>query len=236
MRERFHRPTDRFHPRRTDSRRPTFDPPAPKQDSQDGTIKTGTTTIGLKTDDGVVLATDMRASVGGQFITNKNVQKVEQIHPRAAITLVGSVGEAQWFIEMLRSEANVYELEDGEPLDVEALQQLAGTLAQKSPIHSTMPILGGVDESGHHVASIDPTGGVITDDYIATGSGMQVAYGCLEEHYEEGLSNEAAAEVAAKTVRSASNRDTSSGNGIYLAEITDDGVDIHGHKDFDDLL
>jgi transposase-like protein len=36
--------------------------------------------------------------------------------------------------------------------------------------------------------------------------------------------------------RKAVERDTGSGNGIYVAELTEDGVTIHGHKDFDDVL
>lgn len=239
MRNRFRRTVRESPARGATNEQPRFDPPAPTRtghgDASD-VVKTGTTTIGLRTQDGVVIATDMRASIGGHFITNKNVQKVQQIHPTAAMTLVGSVGEAQWFIRTLRGEANLYELKNDEPLDIEALQQLAGTLAQKSPINSIMPILGGVDENGHHVGSIGPTGGVVREDYVATGSGMQLAYGYLEENYERDFTNEQAISVAAKTIKSASNRDTASGNGIYLAEITDDGVEIQGHKDFDSLL
>ncbi|PSQ11864.1 proteasome subunit beta, partial [Halobacteriales archaeon QS_5_70_15] len=37
---------------------------------------TGTTTIGISTAEGVVVATDMRASLGGRFVSNKNVQKI----------------------------------------------------------------------------------------------------------------------------------------------------------------
>ena len=78
-------------------------------DDLDNVNKTGTTTVGLVTADGVVIATDMRASLGGRFVSNKNVQKVEQIHDTAALTLVGSVGGAQSFIKSLRAEANLYE-------------------------------------------------------------------------------------------------------------------------------
>ncbi|MEF8822399.1 MAG: hypothetical protein V5A52_08985, partial [Halovenus sp.] len=54
----------------------------PNGDSDEETVnKTGTTTIGIATENGVVIATDMRASLGGRFVSNKNVQKVEQIHP-----------------------------------------------------------------------------------------------------------------------------------------------------------
>nr|WP_202614574.1 archaeal proteasome endopeptidase complex subunit beta [Halostella litorea] len=202
----------------------------------DNVNKTGTTTVGLVTADGVVIATDMRASLGGRFVSNKNVQKVEQIHDTAALTLVGSVGGAQSFIKSLRAEANLYEARRGESMSINALATLAGNFARGGPFFAINPILGGVDEEGHHVYSIDPAGGVMADDYTVTGSGMQLAYGVLEQEYEEGLSNEEAKTVAARAVKSAAERDTGSGNGVFLAEITDEGVDIHGHSDFDEVL
>ncbi|MUV86025.1 archaeal proteasome endopeptidase complex subunit beta [Natronomonas sp. CBA1123] len=205
-------------------------------DDLEGVNKTGTTTIGITTSEGVVIATDMRASLGGRFVSNKDVQKVEQIHPTAALTLVGSVGGAQSFIRSLRAEVNLYEARRGEDISIEALATLAGNFARGGPFFAINPILGGVDDDGHHVYSIDPAGGVMADDYTITGSGMTVAYGTLEREYEEGMSNEEAKRVAASGIKSAVERDTGSGNGVFLATVTDEGVDIKGHKDFDDVL
>ncbi|MDQ2071847.1 archaeal proteasome endopeptidase complex subunit beta [Haloarcula sp. NS06] len=197
--------------------------------------KTGTTTIGISTSDGVVIATDMRASLGGRFVSNKNVQKVEQIHPTAALTLVGSVGGAQSFIRTLRAEVNLYEARRGGDISMKALSTLAGNFARGGPFFAINPILGGVDDDGHHVYSIDPAGGVMKDDYTVTGSGLTVAYGTLEDRYEEDMTNDEAKEVAAASIKAAAERDTGSGNGIYLADVTADGVDINGY-DFDELL
>jgi proteasome beta subunit len=206
------------------------------EDDLENVSTTGTTTVGLTTADGVVIATDMRASLGGRFVSNKNVQKVEQVHPTAALTLVGSVGGAQSFISSLRAEVNLYEARRGEDMTIEALATLAGNFARGGPFFAINPILGGVDSEGHHVYSIDPAGGVMADDYTVTGSGLQLAYGTLEGEYEEGLSTDEARTVAARAVRAAVERDTGSGNGVFLAEITDEGVEIEGHKDFDDVL
>ncbi|MBX0285501.1 archaeal proteasome endopeptidase complex subunit beta [Haloarcula salinisoli] len=197
--------------------------------------KTGTTTIGITTSEGVVIATDMRASLGGRFVSNKNVQKVEQIHPNAALTLVGSVGGAQSFIRSLRAEVNLYEARRGEDMSMQALSTLAGNFARGGPFFAINPILGGVDEDGHHVYSIDPAGGVMQDDYTVTGSGLTVAYGTLEDRYEDDMTNEEAKEVAAAAINAAAERDTGSGNGIYLADVTSEGVDINGY-DFDELI
>ncbi|WP_255167315.1 archaeal proteasome endopeptidase complex subunit beta [Natrononativus amylolyticus] len=202
----------------------------------DNVNKTGTTTIGLTTGEGVVIATDMRASLGGRFVSNKNVQKVEQIHPTGALTMVGSVGGAQSFIKSLRAEVNLYEARQGASMSIDALATLAGNFARGGPFFAIHPILGGVDHEGSHVYSIDPAGGVMGDDYTVTGSGMQLAYGLLEQEYEEGLSNEEAMVIAARGIKSAAERDTGSGNGVFLCEITDEGVDIHGHNEFEEVI
>jgi proteasome beta subunit len=226
--------------------RPDLDPYEPQvgdlpespvsDDDLDDVNKTGTTTIGLTTAEGVVMATDMRASLGGRFVSNKNVQKVEQVHPTAALTMAGSVGGAQSFIRTIRAEANLYESRRGEEMSMDALATLAGNFLRGGPFFLVSPILGGIDSEGPHIYSIDPAGGVMEDDYTVTGSGMQLAYGVLEQHYQEGLSNEEARDIATRGIKSAVERDTGSGNGIFLAEITEEGVEIEGHTEFDDVL
>jgi len=206
------------------------------EEDLENVTKTGTTTIGLTTPEGVVMATDMRASLGGRFVANKNVQKVEQIHPRAALTMAGSVGGAQSFIRSLRAETNLYEARRGEDMSIQALSTLAGNFLRGGPFFLVNPILGGVDDDGAQVYNVDPAGGVMEDDYTVTGSGMQLAYGTLEQEYTDDLTLDEARQVAARGIVSAVERDTGSGNGIFLAEITDEGVEIEGHKDFDDVL
>jgi proteasome beta subunit len=192
----------------------------------DSVKKTGTTTIGISTEDAAVIATDMRASLGGRFVSNKNVQKVEQIHPTAALTLVGSVGGAQSFIRSHRAEANLYETPRGGQMSMTALSTLAGNFARGGPFLAINPILGGIDDEGAHVYSIDPAGGVMEDNYTVTGSGLTVAYGTLEDRYEQDMSLEAAQQAAVASVEAAAERDTGSGNGVYLATVTEEGVDI----------
>jgi len=196
--------------------------------------KTGTTTVGIATEDGVVIATDRRASLAGRFVSNKKVVKVEEIHPSAAMTLVGSVGGAQSFISSLRAEVNLYEARRGKEMSMEALSTLAGNFARGGPFFAINPILGGVDDEGSHVFSIDPAGGVMKDDYTVTGSGMQVAYGYLEQAWHEDISMAEAREAAAKAVVSAAERDTGSGNGLVLCEVTEGDVSITEYDEFPD--
>lgn len=188
--------------------------------------ETGTTVVGVTTEDAAVLAADQRASVGGgRFVTNKDTRKVEQIHPTAAAALSGTVGHLQQFVRVLRSESRLYADRRGDPPSMTALSTLAGGVLRSSPL-AVSPLLGGVDdERGPTVFTLDGGGGVLTDDYAAGGSGMQLAYGVLEQDYEPDLSPSDARRVAARAVESASERDTASGNGVTVATVTRDGVD-----------
>jgi proteasome beta subunit len=222
-----------------DPRQPELAPFTDQDTAQKGdenVNETGTTTVGLAIDDGVVVATDRRASLGGRFVSNKNVVKVEQIHPHAVLTLVGSVGGAQSFVRTMRAEANLYEAREGDEMSMQALSTLAGNFARGGPFLAINPILAGVDEEGSHVYSIDPAGGVMEDDYTVTGSGMTIAYGTLEENYDPDLSIEEAETVATRAVAAASERDTGSGNGVVIAVVTDDGVEVTEYDHVDDVL
>jgi proteasome beta subunit len=71
------------------------------------------------------------------------------------------------------------------------------------------------------------------DDYTVTGSGLTVAYGTLEDRYEEDMGMDEARDTAVAAIRAAAERDTGSGNGVYIAEATGDGVEIEGHENFE---
>ena len=204
-------------------------------DAEPETMKTGTTTVGLTTDEGVVLATDMRASMG-YMVSSKDVQKVEEIHPTGALTIAGSVSAAQNLISSLKAEVRLYEARRGEDMSMQALSTLTGNFLRSGAFLIVSPILGGVDDEGSHIYSIDALGGTTEEDYTVTGSGSQFALGVLEQQYEEGLSIEEAKTIAGNAIQTAVERDLASGNGINVAVVTEDGVEVTRHKDFDELL
>lgn len=196
-------------------------------------IETGTTTVALTAADGVVLAADRRASIGGgRFVSNKQTVKIEPVHPTAALTLSGAVGDLQSFVRTLRAEAALYERRRGERMSMRALSTLAGSILRTGPFMGAMPTLGGVDPvEGPQVFDVDGGGAVLSAPYVAGGSGMQLAYGVLEREFDPESSTDAASGVAARAVASALERDTASGNGLTLATVTDDGVTVEAYDD-----
>jgi len=198
------------------------------------TLKTGTTTVGVKADDGVVLVTDMRASLG-HMVSSKATKKVEQIHPTAAMTIAGSVSAAQSLLSTIEAEAKLYELRRDKELSINGLSTLLGNLLRSGAFLVVVPVLGGVDEEGPHVYSFDALGGKSEEDYAVSGSGSQFALGVLENRFEDDLSMEEAEDAAIDSVLTAIERDTASGNGLTVARITSDGVDFEQFEDLDEL-
>jgi proteasome beta subunit len=208
--------------------------PEPEMDKEEMT-KTGTTTVGLTTSEGVVLATDRRASFGN-MVASKQAKKIAEVHPRGALTISGAVSPAQALISNLRAEVDLYEARRGEEMSMQALSTLTSNFLRSGAFFIVHPILGGVDDEGSHIYSIDPSGSVMEEEYNATGSGSPFAYGVLEQQYEGDLSNDEAETVAAHAVKSAVERDTASGNGITLSEITEEGVSIENYESIDQVL
>lgn len=200
------------------------------------TIETGTTIVGVAAEDGVAMVSDQRASLAGRIVSNKNVQKIEEIQPNAALSISGSVGGAQAFIRALQAETNLYEARRGEYMDLDALSTYASLLLRGGPYFIVSPLLGGVDDEGGHVYSLDPTGASLSDDYTASGSGMTFALGVLEQEYEEDLGLDDSVSIAARAVRSATERDTASGDGLHVARITREEVAITAYEDFDEVV
>jgi proteasome beta subunit len=198
-------------------------------------LKTGTTTVGLTTADGVVLATDMRASAG-TMVASKNARKILEIHPAAALTIAGSVSAAQSLVNSLRAEVRLYETRRDTEMSLQALANLTSNLLRSGNFQIVQPVLGGVDDDGNHIYSIGPGGSVMEETYAVSGSGSPFALGVLEQQYDGGSSIDDAKTIAARAVQSATERDTASGNGLLLAAITADGVDITQHESVESVL
>jgi proteasome beta subunit len=62
------------------------------------------------------------------------------------------------------------------------------------------------------------------EKFTATSSGSQMAYGILEDSYEDGMDHEQGRELIIRALEAAMERDTASGDGIMVAEITEDDV------------
>ena len=187
-------------------------------EAQDGVLKTGTSTVGITFNGGVVVGADHRATMG-HFIANKSVQKLFKIGDNLALTTAGLVGHAQSLSRTLAAEVSLYELRRGQNMTVKGAATFTANILAGRP-HWVQLLIVGVDPDGSHVYSIDSAGGSIPDVYCATGSGSPYMYGVLEDGFSEGMSRNDAVRLAARALNASGQRDAASGNGMDLAVIT----------------
>ena len=198
-------------------------------------VKTGTSTVGITFDGGVVVGADHRATMG-HFIANKSVKKLFKISNNVALTTAGLVGHAQSLSRTLAAELRLYELKRNASMTVRGAATLTANILVGRP-HYVQLLIVGTDEDGPSVYSIDSAGGSIPDVYCATGSGSPFMYGVLEDQYKDGMSRNQALKVAAKALLASAQRDAASGNGMDLAVITKEaGYQQLTEKEVADLL
>ena len=184
----------------------------------------GTTTVGIRASDGVVLCADMRASAG-YFIANNNTMKIQKIYTHAGLTLAGGVADAQNLTDILRYHANVHAVQKNENISIRSLARLCSLVFHQNRGYPFMAdiLLGGYDSDGPELFNIDMFGSVEKKSYVTTGSGSPVAYGVLEDEHRDNLTLEDAKLIALRAVKAAIVRNIGTGDGINIALIDKDG-------------
>ncbi len=184
----------------------------------------GTTTVGVVCTDGVILSSDTRVTMG-YFVAHKKGKKIYQIDDHIAMTISGSVADAQRVVEILKVNAKLYKLNNSRPIPIQAASRLVANLlfsARLAPLIAQI-LVGGVDSTGPHVFALDPFGSLTEEKCVATGSGSPIAYGVLEDKYKEGATIKDILPVVVRAVDSAMKRDIASGDSFDIAVITKEG-------------
>jgi proteasome beta subunit len=183
--------------------------------------KTGTTTLGLVCKDGVVMGADQRATMGN-LISHKDTQKLFKIADHMGFTIAGLVGDAQVLARWLTAEVELYKVKRGSDMSIKAASTLMANIMNQrkfAPFYVQL-LIGGVDNEGSHIYSLDAAGGSIPDRFATTGSGSVFVYGVLEDRYEDGMSVSDGLDLAIRSITASMKRDSASGDGINVASIT----------------
>ncbi|MEM3153374.1 MAG: archaeal proteasome endopeptidase complex subunit beta [Candidatus Bathyarchaeia archaeon] len=187
----------------------------------------GTTTIGVVCKDGVILASDTRVTMGF-YVAHKHGKKIYKIDDHMAMTIAGTVADAQRTVDILTANAQLYKINMGRPMPISSAARLMANIlfsARYIPL-ATQVLIGGVDDTGPHVFSIDPFGSLTEEKCVATGSGSPIAYGVLEDKFREGMSVAEALPIIVRAVDSAMKRDSASGDSFNVAV-----VDANGYRE-----
>ena len=191
----------------------------------DDKILEGTTTVGITCKDGVVFASERRASMGN-LVAHKVAEKIFKIDDHIV---------TQSLMKVIEAEVSLYQMRNNDAISVKAAASLTANILRSGPMY-VQTLLGGMDGDKPSLYSLDPAGGMIEDTYISTGSGSIVAYGVLEDRFRDDLTTDEGIEVAIRAIRAAAERDTYSGNGYLVAKVTKDGFEMLDNEKINEIL
>jgi proteasome beta subunit len=207
------------------------------------TVTHGTTIVALRYADGVVMAGDRRATAGSSIAH----RAMEKVHPADRWSGVAIAGAAGFALEMVRSfqlELEHYEKLTGNALSLEGKANMLGTMVRANlpmAIQSfiVVPLFAGYDTRRRvgRIFTYDPTGGRYEEsDFHADGSGGRDARTTIKLGWTEGMTRDAAIELAVEALYEAADEDSATGGpdairGIYPTVATITGA---GYEDMAD--
>jgi proteasome beta subunit len=182
----------------------------------------GTTTIGVVCKDGVILASDTRVTMG-YFVAHKQGKKVYKIDEHIGMTIAGSVADAQKVIDIITANAQLYHINLNRRMPIQSAARMTSNLLFSARGLMAQILVGGVDDTGPHLYSLDPLGSLTEEKMTSTGSGSPLAIGVLEDKFKENMTVEEALPIIAKAVNAAMKRDIASGNNYNIIVINEKG-------------
>lgn len=165
-------------------------------------VKRGTTTVGVKFDEGVVLIVDKR--INSDLIEPDSIEKIFKIDSHLGCATSGLVADARVLVDRARLDSQLNKLSYGEDIDVETLVKrtcdFKQTYTQYGGVRpfGTALLIAGVDNRGAHLYETDPSGALMAYKASAIGAGRSEVMGHFEEHFEDGLTEDGAIELGLK--------------------------------------
>ena len=159
-------------------------------------VKRGTTTVGLKFKDGVVLIIDKKIS--SRLIEPSAIDKIFKIDEHVGCATSGLVADARVLVDRARIEAQINKITYAENIPVEVLVKRICDFMQNYTQYGgvrpfgTALLVAGVDETGAHLFETDPSGALMAYKAGGIGAGGSTVIKFFEEKYEDGMSLEKA--------------------------------------------
>ncbi len=184
----------------------------------------GATAVGMIFDGGVVFASEKRIAYGN-LLVSKSTKKVFQITPKVGATCAGLVADMQILSLQIAALSRIRAMEIQRDVPPNTVAKMMSNMMYERRFFPllTQVIVGGV-VGEPSIYTLDPLGSVLPDRYAAVGTGAEMALGVLDPQFREGMSEDDAVTLAKKSIRSASMRDTASGDGIDVMVVNASGA------------
>jgi proteasome alpha subunit len=174
-------------------------------------VKRGTTTVGLKFKDGVVLIVDKR--IASRLMEPKSIEKIFRIDEHVGCATSGLVADARILVDQARVIAQISKITYDEKIGVEALVKRICDFKQNYTQYGgvrpfgTALLVAGVDEQGEHLFETDPSGALVSYKAGSIGAGRNSVMEIFEEEYQENIEMEEAILLGLKALLKATDED-----------------------------
>ena len=184
----------------------------------------GATAVGITFDGGVVFASEKRIAYGN-FLVSKNTKKTYSLTDKVGTSVAGLVADMQILVLQIKALAKIRKMELKRDVPQNSIAKMMSNMMYERRFFPllTQVIVGGV-VGKPSIFTLDPLGSVLPDDYAAVGTGAEMALGVLDHQYKPNLSEKEATDLAVKSVKAATMRDSFSGDGIDVLVITKQGT------------
>jgi proteasome beta subunit len=183
----------------------------------------GATAVGISYQGGVLLAAEKRVAFGN-FVVNKNTKKTFAVTELVGAACAGMIADMQVLVRQVGALAKIRKLETKRNVAPNSVAKLMSVIMFERRFFPllTQVIIGGVDGKPQ-IYTLDPLGSLLPDEYAAVGTGAEMALGVMDGEYKKEMSEEKARELAIRAIKSSIQRDSSSGDGIDLLLISNNG-------------
>ena len=184
----------------------------------------GATAVGITYNDGVVFASERRIAYGN-FVVSKTTKKTFVITPYVGAACAGLVADMQILSLQISALAKIRRMDIKREVPPNTIAKMMSNMMYERRFFPllTQVIVGGLVDKPT-IYTLDPLGSVLPDDYAAVGTGAEMALGVLDPQYKKDLTEAQAVELAVKSVRAASMRDSASGDNIDVLVMNKDGA------------
>ena len=184
----------------------------------------GATAVGITFNDGVVFASERRIAYGN-FVVSKTTKKTFVITPHVGAACAGLVADMQILSLQIAALAKIRRMEIKRDVPPNTIAKMMSNMMYERRFFPllTQVIVGGL-VGKPTIYTLDPLGSVLPDDYAAVGTGAETALGILDQQYKKELNEAEATDLAVKSIRAASLRDSASGDNIDVLVINKYGA------------
>ena len=184
----------------------------------------GATAVGITFNEGVVFASERRIAYGN-FVVSKTTKKTFVITPHVGAACAGLVADMQILSLQIAALAKIRRMEIKRDVPPNTIAKMMSNMMYERRFFPllTQVIVGGL-VGKPTIYTLDPLGSILPDDYAAVGTGAEMALGVLDPQYKKDLTEAQAVDLAVKSIRAASMRDSASGDNIDVLVVNKDGA------------